>query len=197
MYKTAQFNEVVVLPCRSKSRLAKVTWRFSNNSIVPQFPYLQWTDGSLVFPVSPETTNTYRCVSEELGFQQTIATFAVNLPVVPRSHMSPSHQQPEHIDFNTIELDESEPINEEQINARSEEKQASTYHNAGKDTLSISQKSYFTEMVTFCFLFVICFCTLACFVVLWRNSKRCNKILPQKDAESDKICQTELEEKQS
>ncbi|XP_056332154.1 semaphorin-4A [Danio aesculapii] len=197
MYKTAQLNEIVVLPCQSKSKLAKVTWRFSNNSLVPQFPYLQWTDGSLVFPVSPETTNNYRCVSEELGFQQTIATFAVNFPVVPRSRMSPSHQQPEHTDFTTIELDESEPINEKKINAMSEEKQASPYHNAGKDTLCISQKSYYSEMVAVCIFFVIfCFCILACFVVMWRNGKRCNKILPQelpqKGTESDKICQTEL-----
>ncbi|KAL0171462.1 hypothetical protein M9458_031773, partial [Cirrhinus mrigala] len=92
---TAQLNENVVLPCRSRSRLAKVTWRFSNSSIVPHFPYMQRADGSLVFTATPQTVNIYHCVSEELGFKQTIASFSVTLPIMPRSFPPPSHQQPD------------------------------------------------------------------------------------------------------
>uniref|UniRef100_A0A8C1SWJ4 Sema domain-containing protein n=1 Tax=Cyprinus carpio TaxID=7962 RepID=A0A8C1SWJ4_CYPCA len=221
--RIAQFNEIVVLSCQSRSRLAEVTWRFSNNSIVPQFPYMQREDGSLVFTVTPETVNTYHCVSEELGFKQTITSFDVTLPVMPRSFGSPSHQQPEVTldsgqgteiepipdDYTTLELDEPEPTKMERMDAfmtpdRSGEKKARTNHqstmnmnrNAGKDTVCISQKSYYTEMVAFCLLFVICLFVFIAFVVLWRHSMRCNKTTPQKqskDTESDNIWQTELE----
>uniref|UniRef100_A0A9J8A300 Sema domain-containing protein n=1 Tax=Cyprinus carpio carpio TaxID=630221 RepID=A0A9J8A300_CYPCA len=221
--RIAQFNEIVVLPCQSQSRLAEVTWRFSNNSIVPQFPYMQREDGSLVFTVTPETVNTYHCVSEELGFKQTITSFDVTLPVMPRSFASPSHQQPEVTldsgqgteiepipdDYTTLELDEPEPTKMEKMDAfmtpdRSGEKKARTNHqstmnmnrNAGKDTVCIAQKSYYTEMVAFCLLFVICLFVFIAFVVLWRHSMRCNKTTPQKqskDTESDNIWQTELE----
>ncbi|XP_052473957.1 semaphorin-4A-like [Carassius gibelio] len=224
--RVAQFNEVVVLPCQSQSRLAEVTWRFSNNSIVPQcstlFPYMQWADGSLVFPVTPETVNTYRCVSEELGFKQIITSFTVTLPVMPRSFPSPSHQQPEVTldsgqgveiepvpeDYTTLELDESEPTKIEKTDAfttsdRSGEKKTRSSHQftmnmntAVKDAVCIAQESYYTEMVAFCLLFVICLFVFIAFVVLWRNSMRCNKTTPQKqskDTESDNIWQTELE----
>ncbi|XP_016137421.1 semaphorin-4A [Sinocyclocheilus grahami] len=224
--RIAQLNYIVVLPCHSRSRLAEVTWRFSNNSIVPQFPYRQWADGSLVFIVTPETVNTYHCMSEELGFKQTIAAFAVTLPVIPRSFPPPSHQQPDiTLDsdegtktepipdyYTTIEFDESEPTKGEKMDAfitpdKTSEKKARTNHQstktmntAGKDAVCIAQKSYYTEMVAFCFLFVICLFVFIAFVVLWRHSMRCNKTTPQKqpkDTESDNIWQTELEEKKS
>lgn len=215
----AQLNEIVVLPCQSRSRLAEVTWRFSNNSIVPRFLYMQWADGSLVFTVTPETASTYRCVSEELGFKQTIAAFAVTLPVIPRSFPPPSHQQPDvTLDtktelipdyYTTLEFDESEPTKGEKTVAvmtpdRTSEKKARTNHQstinmntAGKDAACIAQKSYYTEMVAFCLLFVICLFVFIAFVVLWRRSMKCNKTTPQKqpkDTESDNIWQTELEE---
>ncbi|XP_016313875.1 semaphorin-4B isoform X2 [Sinocyclocheilus anshuiensis] len=224
--RIAQLNDIVVLPCHSRSRLAEVTWRFSNNSIVPQFPYMQWADGSLVFTVTPETVNTYHCMSEELGSKQTIAAFAVTLPVIPRSFPPPSHQQPDvTLDsdegtktepipdyYTTIEFDESEPTKGEKTDAfmtpdKTSEKKARTNHQstknmntAGKDAVCIAQKSYYTEMVAFCLLFVICLFVFVAFVVLWRRSMRCNKTTPQKqpkDTESDHIWQTELEEQKS
>lgn len=188
---------------------------------------MQREDGSLVFTVTPETVNTYHCVSEELGFKQTITSFDVTLPVMPRSFASPSHQQPEVTldsgqgteiepipdDYTTLELDEPEPTKMERMDAfmtpdRSGEKKARTNHqstmnmnrNAGKDTVCIAQKSYYTEMVAFCLLFVICLFVFIAFVVLWRHSMRCNKTTPQKqpkDKESDNIWQTELEEQRS
>lgn len=223
--RIAQLNEIVVLPCHSRSRLAEVTWRFLNNSIVPQFPYMQWTGNSLVFIVTPETVNTYHCVSEELGFKQIIATFDVTLPVIPRTFPS-SHQQPDVTldfdegtktepipdDYTTIEFDESEATKGEKKDAfmtadRTSEKKDRTNHQstenmntAGKDTVYIAQKSYYTEMVVFCLLFVICFFVFIAFVVLWRRSMKCNKTTPQKqpkDTESDNIWQTELEEQKS
>ncbi len=215
----SKLNEIVALPCQSRSRLAEKTWRFSNNSIVPQFPYMRLADGSLVFIVTPETVSTYRCVSEELGFKQTIAAFDVTLPIIPRSFSPPSHQQPdvtlesdEGIPnyYTTLEFDESEPSKREKTDefmTPDSEKKARTNHRstvnmntAGKDAVCIAQKSYYNEMVAFCLLFVICLFVLIAFVVLWRRSMRCNKTTPQKkpkDTESDNIWQTELEEKKS
>uniref|UniRef100_A0A8C1MX69 Sema domain-containing protein n=1 Tax=Cyprinus carpio TaxID=7962 RepID=A0A8C1MX69_CYPCA len=216
-------NEIVVLQCHSRSRLAKVTWRFLNNSIVPQFPYMQWAGSSLVFTATPETVNTYRCMSEELGFKQTIATFAVTLPVMPRSFPPSSHQQPDvTLDsdegtktepipdyYTTLKVDESEPTKGKKKDAfmtpdRTSEKKAGTNHpstknmnTAGKDGVCIAQKSYYTGMIIFCLLFFICLFVFIAFVVLWRRSMRCNKTTPQKqpkDKESDNIWQTELEE---
>lgn len=182
---------------------------------------MQFADGSLVFIVTPETVSTYCCVSEELGFKQTIAAFAVTLPIIPRSFSPPSHQQPdvtlesdEGIPdyYTTLEFDESEPTKREKTNAfmtpdRTSEKKARTNHQstinmntAGKDAVWIAQKSYYNEMVAFCLLFVICLFVLIAFVILWRRSTRCNKTTPQKqpkDTESDNIWQTELEEKKS
>ncbi|XP_077070933.1 semaphorin-4A [Siphateles boraxobius] len=227
--RIAQFNEIVVLPCQSRSRLAEVTWRFLNDSAVPQFPYLHRADGSLVFLITPETVNTYHCTSKEMGFEQIIAAFAVILPIIPRSLPPPSHQQPdvtldsskdseiepipEH--YTTLEFDESdsEPTINEKTNTfmtpdRSGEKQARTnrastvnMNTDGKDAVCISQKSYYSEMVAFCLLFVICLLVFVAFLILWKQSMRCNKTTPQKqpkDTESDNIIwQTELEEKQS
>ncbi|XP_067304178.1 semaphorin-4A isoform X2 [Pseudorasbora parva] len=222
--RIAQLNEIVALPCQSRSRLAEVTWRFSNNSAVPQFPYLQRADGSLVFRITPETVNTYRCESKELGFKQTIAAFKVILPVIPRSLFPTSHQQPdvtldsrkgtekEPIPDTTLAFDESEsdyePTSNEKTNAfmtpdSSGEKRARTTVNmktTGKDTVCISQKSYYSEMVIFCLLFVICLFVCVAFVIPWRQIMKGNKTAPQKepkDTESDNIWQTELEEKQS
>ncbi|RXN20323.1 semaphorin-4A-like isoform X1 [Labeo rohita] len=203
--RPAQLNENVVLPCHSRSRLAEVTWRFSNNSIVPHFPYMQQADGSLVFTATPKTENTYRCMSDELGFKQTIASFAVTLPIRPRSFPPPSHQQPELIpDDYTTESDESEPTKEEKKNGekipRTNHRSNSNMKTAGKDAVCIAQKSYYPEMVAFCLLFVICLFVFIAFVVLWRHNMRCNKTVPQKqakDTESDNIWQAELEEKNS
>ncbi|KTG36853.1 hypothetical protein cypCar_00009446 [Cyprinus carpio] len=224
--RIAQLNEIVVLQCHSRSRLAKVTWRFLNNSIVPQFPYMQWAGSSLVFTATPETVNTYRCMSEELGFKQTIATFAVTLPVMPRSFPPSSHQQPDvTLDsdegtktepipdyYTTLKVDESEPTKGKKKDAfmtpdRTSEKKAGTNHpstknmnTAGKDGVCIAQKSYYTGMIIFCLLFFICLFVFIAFVVLWRRSMRCNKTTPQKqpkDKESDNIWQTELEEQRS
>lgn len=205
MTRIAQFNETVVLPCQSRSRLAEVTWRFLNNSVVSQCPYLQPANGSLVFPVTPETVNTYRCMSKELGFEQIIAAFTVILPAIPRSLPPTSHQQPD------ITLDtEIEPIPDYYTTLEfdeSGEKQPRTNHastvninTSGQDTVCISQKSYYTEMVAFCFLFVIVLFAFIAFVIRWRKSMRCNKTTPQKqtkDTESDNIWQTEMDEKQS
>ncbi|CAM4704000.1 unnamed protein product [Leuciscus chuanchicus] len=232
--RIAQFNEIVVLPCQSRSRLAEVTWRFLNNSAVPQFPYLQRADGSLVFLVTPETVNTYHCMSKEMGFEQIIAAFAVILPIIPRSLPPPSHQEPDvtldsskdtEIEpipdyYTTLEFDESdsEPTTNEKTNAfmtpdRSGDKQAitnrastvnmNTDHGVGKDTVCISQKSYYSEMVAFCLLFVICLFIFVAFLIMWRQSMRFNKTDPQKhpkdyrmtDSKSDYIGQTELKEK--
>ncbi|XP_067252652.1 semaphorin-4A [Chanodichthys erythropterus] len=203
--RIARFNETVVLPCQSRSRLAEVTWRFSNNSVVSQCPYLQRANGSLVFPVTPETVNTYRCMSKELGFEQIIAAFTVILPAIPRSLPPTSHQQPDitldtEIEpipdyYTTLEFDES-GVKQPRTNHES----TVTINTSGQDTVCISQKSYYTEMVAFCFLFVICLFVFVAFVILWRRSMRCNKTTPQKqtkDTESDNIWQTELDEKQS
>ncbi|XP_051720638.1 semaphorin-4B isoform X2 [Ctenopharyngodon idella] len=222
--RNAQLNETVVLPCPVRSRLAEVTWRFSNNSVVPRCPYLQHANHSLVFPITPETLNTYRCMSKELGFEQIIAAFTVNLSPIPRSLPPTSHQQPDitldtEIEpipdyYTTLEFDESDskPTKNEKTNAfmtpdRSGEKQPRTnrestvnINTSGQDAVCISQKSYYTEMVAFCILFVICFFVFVAFVILWRKSMRCNKTTPQKqtkDTESDNIWQTELDEKQS
>jgi len=226
--RIAQFNEIVVLPCQSRSRLAEVTWRFLNNSAVPQFQYLQQADGSLVFRITPETVNTYHCMSKEMGFEQIIAAFAVILPIIPRSLPPPSHQQPDvTLDssegtetepipdyYTTFEFDnsDSESTTNEKTNAfmtpdRSGEKQARTNHESTvntntdeKDAVCISKKSYFSEMVAFCILFVICLFVFVAFVILWRYSMRCNKTTPQKqpkDTESDNIWQTELDENKS
>ncbi|XP_043117219.1 semaphorin-4A isoform X2 [Puntigrus tetrazona] len=224
--RIARLNEIVVLPCRSRSRLADVTWRFSDNRVVPQLMYMQRADDSLVFTVTPETLKTYLCVSEELGFKQTIAAFAVTLPVFPRSFPPPSDRQPDVTlnsdedpktepisDYYTaFEFDESEPTKEERTDAfmtpdRTNEKKARTnpqstinINTAGKDIVCVAQKSYYNEMVAFCLLFVFCLFVFIAFVVLWRRSMRCNKTTPQKqpkDAESDNIWQTELDEQKS
>ncbi|KAL1259927.1 hypothetical protein QQF64_010504 [Cirrhinus molitorella] len=183
----AQLNEVVVLLCQSRSRLAEVTWRFSNDSIVPQFPYVQRADGSLVFTATPETVNTFHCVSDELGFKQTIASFAVTLHITPRSFPRPSHQQPDFTktepipdDYTILEFDESEPAKEEKKDVfmtpdRSSEKEDRTNHQSTSNTntagkVCIAQKSYYTEMIAFCLLFVICLLVFFAFVVLWRHS---------------------------
>ncbi|XP_051574998.1 semaphorin-4A-like [Myxocyprinus asiaticus] len=211
-----QFNEIVVLPCPLRSRLAEVTWRFANNSVVSQFPYLQQTDGSLTFRVTPDTVNTYSCVSEELDFKQTIATFSVILPFQPRSHFDPTYQQP-GIALNKSKDTEVEPIPEyytthgfEESNPTkwktidpfittdrgSEQARTNPINTSGK-AVCISQKSYYTEMVAFCFLFVMCLCVFAAFVVLWWHSMRCSRTTPQKppkNTETDNIWLTELEE---
>ncbi|XP_051577181.1 semaphorin-4A-like [Myxocyprinus asiaticus] len=217
--RTSQLNEIVVLPCQLRSRLAEVTWRFANNSVVSQFPYLQQTDGSLIFRVTPDTVNTYSCVSEELGFKQTIAAFAVMLPVQPRSLSHPTYQHPgialniskdmevEPIPeyYTTHGFEESEPTKPKTIHAfitpdrDSEQARINLISTAGK-AVCISQKSYYTEMVAFCFLFSVCLCVFAAFMVLWKHSMRCNRTAPQKppkDTETDNIWQTELKENQT
>ncbi|KAL6488497.1 hypothetical protein MHYP_G00022380 [Metynnis hypsauchen] len=68
-----QLYHLVMLPCYSSSRHAKVSWRFANHSAVPQSLYLQHEDGRLIFFVTPNTALEYLCVTEEQGFQQTAA----------------------------------------------------------------------------------------------------------------------------
>lgn len=185
-----------------------MTWRFLNNSAVPQFPYLQRADGSLVFLVTPETVNTYHCMSKEMGFEQIIAAFTVILPIIPRSLPPTSHQEPDvTLDFSkgteiepipdyytTLEFDESdsEPTTNEKTNAfmtpdRSGEKQGRTNREStvnmntdGKDAVCISQKSYYSEMVAFCLLFFISLFVFVAFLILCRKSMRFNKTTPQK-----------------
>ncbi|KAA0702785.1 Semaphorin-4A Semaphorin-B [Triplophysa tibetana] len=217
--RTAQLNEIVVLPCQSRSRLDEVTWRFSDNSIVPQFPYLHQADHSLTFRVTQETVSTYRCVSEELGFRQTIVSFSVKLPVTPRSFTHPSHEHPdvtqdsskvtdmEPIPKDDILFDETEPTEGKKTTAwttgtdRGNVIQARhNPMNSAEKAVCISEKSYYAEMVAFCLLFIMCACLFIAFVVLWKHSMRCNRTTPEKnpkDTETDNICQTELEDKQT
>ncbi|XP_066538374.1 semaphorin-4A-like isoform X2 [Hoplias malabaricus] len=79
-------NQLVMLPCHSRSRLAKVSWRFSNHSIVPMSLYLQNKDGSLVVNVTPSTAMEFHCVTEEQGFQQTAVIFSLKLCLYQKSH---------------------------------------------------------------------------------------------------------------
>ncbi|XP_056617602.1 semaphorin-4A [Triplophysa dalaica] len=217
---TAQLNEIVVLPCQSRSRLAEVTWRFSDNSVVSQYPYLHQADNSLTFRVTPDTVSTYRCVSEELGFRQTIVSFSVTLPVTPRSFPHPSHEHP-YVTQDSNKVTDMEPIPKEEIlfdETKPTEGKKTTAWTTGTDSgqdiiqarhnpmnsaekvVCISKKSYYAEMVAFCLLFVMCACLFIAFVVLWKHSMRCNRTTPEKnpkDTETDNIWQTELEDKQT
>lgn len=215
--RTAQLNEIVVLPCQSRSRLAETTWRFSNNTVLSQFPYVHQADNSLTFRVTPDTVSTYHCVSEELGFRQTIASFSVTLPVTtPRSFPHPSRQHPdvtrdsrkdtemEPIPSDETLFDEIEPTEGKKTTAWTTGTDSGSPIQARKNPMNsaekavcISQKSYYAEMVAFCLLFVMCAFACIAFVVLWRHSMRCNKTAPEKDSEKDNICQTELEDKQT
>ncbi len=136
------------------------------------------------------TVSTYRCVSEELGFKQTIAAFDVTLPIIPRSFSPPSHQQPDV----TLESDEGIPnyyttLELSNLNLQKgktdefmtpdSEKKARTNHRstvnmntAGKDAVCIAQKSYYNEMVAFWPLVCHLSLWLIAFVVLWRRSMR-------------------------
>lgn len=80
-----QLYQLVRLPCRSRSRLAQVKW-FSNHGIVNQPIYQQEGDGTLVFHVTPETFQEFQCVTEEQGFQQTVATFSLKVQASPLSY---------------------------------------------------------------------------------------------------------------
>nr|XP_055067029.1 semaphorin-4A isoform X1 [Misgurnus anguillicaudatus] len=193
--RTAQFNEIVVLHCESRSRLAEVTWRFLNNSVVSQLPYVHQADGSLTFRVTPDTVGIYRCVSEELGFRQIIASFSVMPPITPRSFSHPSYQHPD-VTRDSSKDTEMEPISEEET----ESTKGKTNLMNPENMVCIKQKSYYTEMIAFCILFVMCICLFTGFVVFWWHSMWCNKTVPQnacKDLETDSIWQTELVEKQS
>ncbi|XP_072535544.1 semaphorin-4A isoform X2 [Salminus brasiliensis] len=134
-------NMLVKLPCHLSSRLAKVSWRFTNHSIVPQFHYLQQRDGSLVFRVTPKTALEFHCVSEEQGFQQIKAIFSLKVQASPRSRI--------------IGGEEMEPIPQ-------------LY---GDEDTTTPQKSYYNEMVAVSFLFVISLCVLAVVAVMWRRKR--------------------------
>ncbi|KAI7807148.1 putative semaphorin-4B-like [Triplophysa rosa] len=216
--RTAQLNDIVVLPCQSRSRLAEVTWRFSDNSVVSQFPYMHQANGSLTFRVTPDTVSTYRCVSEELGFRQTIVSVSVTLPVTPRSFPYPSQQHPD-ITRDSNKVTEMEPIPKDEIlfdeteptegkktawttgtDSGSGIQTRNNPMNSAEKDVCISKKSYYAEMVSFCLLFVICLCLFIASVVLWRHSMRCNRTTSEKkpkDSETDNIWQTELEDKQT
>lgn len=70
-----------MLLCPKPSSQSRLSWRFSNHTLLPPDIYLQSGDGRLVFASSPLTVGHYICVSEERGFEQTVAVFSVKLGI--------------------------------------------------------------------------------------------------------------------
>lgn len=66
-----------MLLCPKPSSQSLLSWRFSNQTLLPPNIYLQTGDGRLVFSGSPLTVGRYICVSEERGFEQMVAIFSV------------------------------------------------------------------------------------------------------------------------
>ncbi|XP_026855747.2 semaphorin-4A isoform X1 [Electrophorus electricus] len=83
----AHHYEWVMLPCASSSGLERVSWRFSNHSIVPQSHYLQQRKDNLLVLVTPNTAVEFHCVSEKQGLQRTLAVFSLK----PHSLGSSNH----------------------------------------------------------------------------------------------------------
>lgn len=84
-------NEVVRLQCPPSSRLSRQQWERPNSRLSPDL-YLHLEDGSLSFVATPTTLGHYLCLSEENGFQQTVAIYHVKQkssntpPAPPSSH---------------------------------------------------------------------------------------------------------------
>ncbi|XP_036439339.1 semaphorin-4A [Colossoma macropomum] len=151
-----QLYRLVMLPCHSRSRQAKVTWRFSNHSTVPQSLYLQHEDGSLVFFVTPNTAREYLCVTEEQGFQQTVA-ISLKIRASSRSQTSSPYS-------GLYAGKEMEPIPTLDLY---------------EETI-MHQKSYYNEMVAVSSLLAICLCVLAAGALLWWRKSQ-NKADPAQD----------------
>ncbi|KAL7887516.1 hypothetical protein AOLI_G00052370 [Acnodon oligacanthus] len=132
-----QLYRLAMLPCYSRSRQAKVSWRFSNHSTVPQSLYLQYEDGSLIFFVTPNTALEYLCVTEEQGFQQ-IAAISLKIKASYRSQTPPFYSGPELIPVPDLY----------------------------EDTI-MHQKSYYNEMIAVSSLLAICLCVTAVGALLW------------------------------
>ncbi|XP_017568604.1 semaphorin-4A [Pygocentrus nattereri] len=134
---SVQLYRLVMLPCYSSSRQAKVSWRFPNHSTLPQSLYLQHEDGSLIFFVTPSTALEYFCVTEEQGFQQT-AAISLKLQTSSRSQTSSSCSGLEPIPVPDLY----------------------------EDTI-MHQKIYYNELVAVSSLLAICLFVIAVGALLW------------------------------
>ncbi|KAI4892414.1 hypothetical protein NFI96_019350 [Prochilodus magdalenae] len=135
-----QLYHWVSLPCHSKSR---VSWKFTNHSSLPKTRYLLQEDGSLFFLITPNTPLELLCVTEEQGYQQTVAIFSLKVQASPRSETGLSL-------FDIAKVSTFEDV--EQIL-----------------TLLLHKytKSYYNEMVAVSILLAICLCALAAGALLW------------------------------
>ncbi|XP_078143449.1 semaphorin-4A [Centroberyx gerrardi] len=82
-------NEAVRLQCSKPSNLATLTWTSPGFSSLPEKFFLRSADGSLSFLASSHTLGTYRCVSEEGGYQEVVARYTVRQKAPPRSMRPP------------------------------------------------------------------------------------------------------------
>ena len=135
-----QLYHWVSLPCDSKSR---VSWKFTNHSSLPKTRYLLQEDGSLFFLITPNTPLELLCVTEEHGYQHTVAIFSLKVQASPRSETGLSP-------FDIAKVSTFEDV--EQIL---------------KLLLHKYTKSYYNEMVAVSILLALCLCALAAGALLW------------------------------
>ncbi|KAG5271330.1 hypothetical protein AALO_G00178530 [Alosa alosa] len=76
-----ELNRLTVLRCPTLSSQSLLTWRFSNNTLLPPAIFLQPGDNSVVFAGSLLTVGRYVCMSVERGFEQTVAIVSVKLRI--------------------------------------------------------------------------------------------------------------------
>lgn len=87
---SVQLDEVVNLPCRKPSNLAKLSWSSSEAAVLPENRFIQAADGSLSFLASTRSFGSYRCEAEEDGVREVVVTYSVQQVAAPRHSLGTS-----------------------------------------------------------------------------------------------------------
>lgn len=74
---SVQRNEAVTLRCMKPSNLASLTWTYPQNHETRGSLFIHSADGALSFFATDATFGTYRCEAEEGGYTEVVATYDV------------------------------------------------------------------------------------------------------------------------